>query len=84
MTVDSEMKMPGKHDAVMSIEGVLDMINSDRLSLKDRQAMVQLATSEMYFTASQAQQLLQTDVVKRGSSVDRVRHVRRYVCVCVC
>ena len=77
VTVDSELKMPGKNDAVMSIDDVLEMINSDRLSLKDRQAMVQLATSELFFTASQAQALLSTDVVKRGSSIDRVRHVRR-------
>lgn len=77
LVVESETKMPSKYDAVMSIEGVLDMINSKRLSLKDRQAMVRLATSEMFFTVEQAQALLRTDVVKRGSSVDRVKHVKQ-------
>lgn len=39
----------------MSIAGVLDMINSKRIPLKDREAMVALATQELFFTASQAQ-----------------------------
>lgn len=45
----------GQGDAVMSIAGVLDMINSKRIPLKDREAMVALATQELFFTASQAQ-----------------------------
>lgn len=51
----SLLVVSGQGDAVMSIAGVLDMINSKRIPLKDREAMVALATQELFFTASQAQ-----------------------------
>lgn len=39
--------------------------------------LVEVWCSQVTLTAVQAQQLLSTDVVKRGASVDRVRYVRK-------